>query len=92
VGVQSTVKESATLRYGFHGNDPIAAYCSQSQGTRLVTGVGNGTSVAALDALPGEIVAWPCAPIVAIEADEDGELLVILEHDGALYSPRPRVP
>jgi hypothetical protein len=92
-GIRQTLKESASLRYGFHGLEPAVAYCSPSRGVRLVLDIGSGAkSVGELDQLAGEIVAWPCGAIIAVEVDEDGEPLVILEHDGALYSPRPLVP
>jgi hypothetical protein len=92
-GVRQTLKESTSLRYAFNGLDPAVAYCSPSSGVRLVPDIGTGAkSVAELDQLAGEVVAWPCGTIVAIEVDQDGEPLVILEHEGALYSPRPLVP
>jgi hypothetical protein len=91
-GIHSTVKESSNVRYAFQGTNPFAAYCSAALGVRLIDTVATGTSVGALDARAGEIVAWPCTPIVAVEVDDDGEPHVILQFDGALYSPRPRVP
>jgi hypothetical protein len=92
-GVQASVKESTQVRYAFIGTSAIAVYCSSTEGVRLVTSLGSGgRTTSALDALAGQVVAWPCSPIVALEADEDGDPLVIIESDGALYSPRPRAP
>ena len=91
-GVRQTLKESASVRYAFQGIDPAVAYCSPTLGVRVVRDIGSGAkSVAELDQLAGEIVAWPCGAVVAVEVDEDAEPLVILEHQGALYSPRPLV-
>jgi hypothetical protein len=90
--VQSTIKETSSTRYGFDGTAPAAAYCHPSLGTRLITSVSAGTAVSTLNARPGDVVAWPCTRVVAFEVDDDGLPLVILQHDGALYSPRPRVP
>jgi len=90
-GIRSTMVESENVRYAFDGIEPLAAYCSPARGVRVLTEVDAGTSIAALEAKAGEIIAWPCMPIVALEVDDDGEPLVILQFDGALYSPRPRV-
>lgn len=91
-GVRSTVKESSSLRYAFDGIAPVAAYCHSTLGVRIVEEVVTGTSLSALDARGGEVVVWPCAPVVALEVDDEGQALIIVEHDGALYSPRPRTP
>ncbi|HVJ14323.1 MAG TPA: hypothetical protein VM686_02740 [Polyangiaceae bacterium] len=91
-GVRSTVKESSNVRYAFDGIEPIAAYCSATAGLRIVDEVITGTDVSALEARAGEIVTWPCAQIVALEVDDEGDPLVVVRYGGALYSPRPRVP
>jgi hypothetical protein len=91
--VRASLRESTGMRYAFSETAPVAAYCSPTHGVRLLRNVGTGgTSFGALDALSGDIVAWPCPTIVAVEADETGDVWMVLELDGALYSPRPRVP
>jgi hypothetical protein len=89
--VLRSVKESEKARYAFGPGGPAAAYCSSSLGLRSLPGfVNGGTSLGALEPLPGEVAVWPCAPLVAAEVDPDGELLMVLEHDATLVSPRPR--
>jgi hypothetical protein len=91
--LRQTRKESTSLRYAFAGNTRSVAYCSSSLGVRVVPDIGaGGKTTAELDQLPGEVVAWPCGAVTALEVDEDGEPLVILEYEGELYSPRPLVP
>ena len=92
-GIRATAPESTGMRYAFTGGTPVAAYCDPSKGVRIIPDIGAGkTTASAFGSVPGEIVTWPCLPIVALEVDDDGVLLVILEYDGALYSPRPRAP
>lgn len=91
-GSKMTTNESAALRYAFGGEARVAAYCSPSQGLRLVPELGaGGTTPAKFDALAGDVVAWPCPKLLALEVDPDGQPLIMLEQDGQLYSPRPRV-
>jgi hypothetical protein len=91
--VRQTLKESSNVRYTFNGDEHALAYCSPTLGVRLVPDIGSGRkSVAELDELTGDVVAWPCGTITAVEVDEEGKPLVVLEHEGALYSPRPLVP
>jgi len=92
-GSKMTMNESASLRYAFGGEARVVAYCSSSQGLRFVPELGpGGATTAKLDALAGDVVAWPCPNIVALEVDPDGQPLILVEQDGQLYSPRPRVP
>jgi hypothetical protein len=91
-GSSTTLKEGARLRYAFGDGQWALAYCSDNQGLRLVPSVGRGgTSPGALDALAGDVVAWPCPNVVAFELDSEGEALLFVEQGGLLYGPRPRV-
>jgi hypothetical protein len=88
---KATLRETSSLRYGFGAESQVAAYCSASLGLRLLPAVGAGsTQASALDKIGGDVIAWPCPRVVAIEVDPDGEPLVLLEQEGKLYSPRPR--
>ena len=92
-GAKTTYPEFASLRYGFAADgSPVMAYCSGTEGTRLIPDVAaGGTSGAQLDALAGDIVAWPCVNVVALEVDPDGTAQLVIEQAGQLYSPRARV-
>ncbi len=91
MGPKTTYVEFSTLRYGFGESSSAMAYCSPNMGTRLLPMVGSGgTTAAKLDAIGGDVVVWPCANVVALEVDPDGTPLLLLEHDGQLYSPRAR--
>jgi hypothetical protein len=60
---------------------------------RVVPSVGAGGNTGAkLDALAGDVVAWPCPNVLAVEVDPEGAPQLLLELDGQLYSPRPRLP
>lgn len=90
--VRQTLKESTGARYAFRGDERKMAYCSPTLGVRVVPDIGSGRKTTSeLDQLAGDVVAWPCGAVTALEVDEDGDTLVILEYDGVLYSPRPRV-
>jgi hypothetical protein len=90
--VKMTTSERANLRYAFGPDAQPVAYCSASKGLRLAPTVGSGASdQGELEALAADIVAWPCPNVLALEVDPDGEPLLIIEQDGTLYSPRPRV-
>lgn len=92
-GAKTTMPESNRLRYAFGPSSQLALYCSAKQGLRLVPKLGSGgRSTAELDTLAGDVVAWPCPNVVAVEVDPDGMPLIIVEQEGALFSPRPRVP
>jgi hypothetical protein len=92
MGPKATYVEFNTLRYGFGAGASSMAYCNPGMGTRLLPMVGaGGTTAAKLDAIAGDIVAWPCANVVALDVDPDGTPLLLLEQDGQLYSPRARV-
>jgi hypothetical protein len=92
MGPKTTYVEFNTLRYGFGPSSSSMAYCNPGMGTRLLPTVGGGgTTGAQLDAIGGDIVAWPCANVVALEVDSDGTPLLLIEQDGQLYSPRVRV-
>lgn len=90
-GTKASVRETTTLRYGIGANVQAAVYCSD-QGLRLLPDLGSGgTTYAALDAIGGDVVAWPCPNVVALEIDAADEALLIVEAGGKLYGPRPRV-
>lgn len=92
-GSKMAMNESASLRYAFSGTTSVAAYCSSSQGLRLLPALDTGAITSAkLEAAAGDVVAWPCPSVLAIEVDPDGQPLLIVEQAGLLYSPRPRVP
>lgn len=85
-------KESTGLRYAFSGGVSVAAYCSASQGLRLVPELdASAVTAAKLEASAGDVVAWPCPNVIALEVDSDDQALLLLEQDGLLYSPRARV-
>lgn len=91
-GPKATYVELNTLRYAFGASSSSMAYCNPGMGTRLLPTVGpGGTTGAKLDAIGGDVVAWPCANVVALEVDPDDTPLLLLEQDGRLYSPRARV-
>jgi hypothetical protein len=92
-GTTTTFNEFPSLRYGFASDgSALMAYCSETNGTRLVPAVaGGGTTGAQLDALAGDVVAWPCVNVVALEVDPEGTPLLVIEQAGKLYSPRARV-
>lgn len=91
-GTKMTVSEDATRRYAFGPDGEAVAYCNENQGIRLAPTLGTGDADRAkLDALAADVVAWPCANVLALEIDPDGEPLLMLELAGKLYSPRPRV-
>jgi hypothetical protein len=91
-GSKASVKESSTLHYGFGAASPALAYCSPTLGLRVVPELGaGGTDSAKLDKLAGDVAAWPCPNVVALEVDPEGQPLLMVELAGKLYSPRPRV-
>jgi hypothetical protein len=92
MGPKTTYVEFNTLRYAFSASSSAMTYCNPGLGTRLLPMVGSGgTTGAKLDEIGGDVVAWPCANVVALEVDSDGTPLLLLEQDGRLYSPRARV-
>jgi hypothetical protein len=92
-GAKTTMPESNRLRYGFGPDAQIALYCSPKQGLRLIPKLGNGgKSTSELDTLAGDVVAWPCPNVVAVEVDPEGTPLIMVEQEGVLFSPRPRDP
>ena len=90
-GAKATMKETSGLRYAFGSDFQAAVHCSPTEGLRLVPSLGSGGKTPpALDALAGDVVAWPCPNVVALEVDEDDVPLLLVEHAGSLYSPLPR--
>jgi IPT/TIG domain len=87
--IPRTVRESEFLRYTFDAGAAGVAYCSSTLGVRVVSTLPSAQlSADDFDPAPGETVAWPCDRIVAAEVDAEGETLLLIEHDGKLYSPR----
>jgi hypothetical protein len=39
---------------------------------------------------PGEVVAWPCPRLLAVEIDAEGYFLPVVQEGGVAYSPRKR--
>jgi hypothetical protein len=90
---KTTMRESRQLRYAFGQPDQVALYCSPTHGLRLIPKLGGGGRTPGdLDKLAGDVVAWPCPNVVALEVDPDAAAVMMLEQEGVLYSPRPREP
>lgn len=88
---KTTMREGKHLRYAFGQPDQAALYCSPTHGLRLIPKLGGGGRAASdLDKLAGDVVAWPCANVVALEVDPDGTAVMLIEQEGVLYSPRVR--
>jgi hypothetical protein len=88
---KTTMREGKQLRYAFGNPDQVALYCSPTHGLRLIPKLGSGgRGPGDLDKLAGDVVAWPCPNVVALEVDPDGTAVMMVELEGQLYSPRVR--